>query len=811
MKKLHLVCGAHLDPVWLWDWQEGVATALSTFRVAADFCDEYDGYVFCHNEALLYQWVEEYEPDLFLRIQKLVQEKKWHIMGGWYIQPDCIHLSGESFIRQIRRGRKYFLEKFNSAPTTAVNFDPFGHSRGLVQILKKCGYDSYLFMRPDDMTPGPFIWKGYDSSEIIGFKLFGAYSNPFGDAHKKINEFLETHNDFENALLVWGVGNHGGGASRVDLKNIDEIMKREKNETEIVHSTPEDYFSSLKKDGLRVVDKSLKHSMRGCYTTMVRIKNEHRTLEGLLTRAEKMLVHSGVAYDEALLQKAEDALLLNEFHDILPGTMIKKAEGDALHSFGFAREIVEHLSAKAFFALSSGQKKARDGEIPIMVYNPHPYPIETDVEVEFQPANQNRSMDEITVTTVFDEKGNVIPSQNIKEASTINIDWRKKVVFRAELAPMSMNRFDARLEVLKGFDRTKCFALTIDKHDETDDEILFSNPRVDFAISKKTGLIKRYIVDGVPMLENNACRIGVFADNSDPWGMLTDNYNKNIGYFELLDDSKTGEFLGFTTENLHNVRVIENGAIRMVVEAVFSYKESFAVVKYTLSKGDAFVDVDVDFYTSTVDCMFKLILPTPFENGRFLAQSAFGVEENEKNGKEDTYQKWCGIVEDKIGLCALSKGSGGVDARGGEIRLSLLRTPMYSNHPIDDVPLAPVDRFGDRIDLGERHISIRLLPYGDDVDFRAEQYIEPLYTLSFFPSGNGEKPSDIISISDRRVLLSTMRREREGIVFRLYHAGEGEIQTDVNVFGRIYKIAFSTYEVKTFIYKDNDINECSMI
>ena len=100
IEKLFLICNAHLDPVWQWEWEEGAAEALSTFRIAAKFCEEYDGFVFCHNEALLYQWVEAYEPELFTRIQKLVKQKKWHIMGGWYLQPDCNMPSGEGFVRQ---------------------------------------------------------------------------------------------------------------------------------------------------------------------------------------------------------------------------------------------------------------------------------------------------------------------------------------------------------------------------------------------------------------------------------------------------------------------------------------------------------------------------------------------------------------------------------------------------------------------------------------------------------------------------------------------------------------------------------------
>ena len=139
-RRIHLVSNAHLDPVWLWEWQEGAGEALSTFRQAAEFCETRKGFIFCHNEAVLYRWVEEHEPALFRRIRKLVRAKKWHIMGGWYVQPDCNMPSGESFVRQALLGRRYFAEKFGVEPRTAVNLDPFGHTRGLVQILAKSGY-----------------------------------------------------------------------------------------------------------------------------------------------------------------------------------------------------------------------------------------------------------------------------------------------------------------------------------------------------------------------------------------------------------------------------------------------------------------------------------------------------------------------------------------------------------------------------------------------------------------------------------------------------------------------------------------------
>ena len=113
-KKVHLVCNAHIDSIWQWDWQEGVSATLSTFRSAARLAEKYD-YIFCHNEATVYKYAEEYDPELFEKIKELVKKGKWRIIGGWYLQPDCNMPSGESFVRQIKYGFKYFKDKSSSS------------------------------------------------------------------------------------------------------------------------------------------------------------------------------------------------------------------------------------------------------------------------------------------------------------------------------------------------------------------------------------------------------------------------------------------------------------------------------------------------------------------------------------------------------------------------------------------------------------------------------------------------------------------------------------------------------------------------
>jgi len=148
-KKIHLICNAHLDPVWKWEWEEGLTEALSTFETAADLLDESPDLIFNHNESVLYQWVQEYRPDLFERIRGHVAAGRWQIAGGWYLQPDCNMPDGESFVRQILIGRDFFRRNFNVEPPVAYNFDAFGHHGNLPQILKKSGYRAYIHFRPD--------------------------------------------------------------------------------------------------------------------------------------------------------------------------------------------------------------------------------------------------------------------------------------------------------------------------------------------------------------------------------------------------------------------------------------------------------------------------------------------------------------------------------------------------------------------------------------------------------------------------------------------------------------------------------------
>ena len=348
---------------------------------------------------------------------------------------------GEGIIRQIREGEIYFKEKFGVMPTAAVNFDPFGHSRGLVQILTKCGQNAYMFMRPYgkympfpqlDLPAETFIWEGYDGSRVKACRIT-EYNSDLGKAMDKINKDIDRQSgDVEIGLSCWGVGNHGGGPSRKDLKVVEEMMKT--SDIEIKYSTPEEYFADV--NPTDVFDKSLVTCMVGCYTSMAELKQKYRNLERQLMFAEKISSVASLkgAYDypAGLLKDVTEDMLNVQFHDILPGDMIEAGEENGFTYINHGLHILNNIRADAFFALCKGQPVAEEGTYPLMVFSAKADRRKTLVECELSIIPTEHYIDDYSIIEVYDENGEKLRSQTIKEAGNISIDWRKRVIFEAE-------------------------------------------------------------------------------------------------------------------------------------------------------------------------------------------------------------------------------------------------------------------------------------------------------------------------------------------------------------------------------------------
>lgn len=800
MKKLHLICNAHLDPVWMWSWDEGQSMALATYYSAAELLDEYD-YVFCHNELALYEYVEKHNPALFAKIKELVKAGKWHIMGGWYLQPDCNLPSGESFVRQILGGREYFLEKFGAAPKTAVNFDSFGHTRGLVQILKKCGQDSYICCRPMPellgLSDNVINWRGYDGSTVKAVRVNQRrlYTTRLGKAKEDIEEFSEEWLKKDIGMILWGVGNHGGGASRKDLEDIESLAKEKASEYAIIHSTPEAYFAECKPS--LTFSKPLTPCLVKCYTSLSSIKQKHIELETKLYVTERIAALAealcGEAYDFEKLEYAQKNLCLFEFHDILSGTCGPDGEKDSLRMADSALEALNEVFMKSYFVLTRDEVAAGEGEYPIFVFNPHPHERETVVEVEFLVEKQLISDTECHKILVYAD-GKPVPAQIIKELTNINYDRRHRVAFKCKLKPMGITRFDFKVE-----------NVPIAKLPEMCDDLIFEDSVKRVVISKKTGLMTEYTVNGVNYLSGGAFEPCMYEDNADPWGFNLKSVGKNGRKFRL-SDCKRGAFEGFKS-----VRMIEDGDVLTEVECLFERSASFVRVSYKIYRDLPYVDVNVNVLWNEKEKVLKLKIPTI--GGNMLAETAYGTEKLTKDGAEHPMHRFVAMEKGGRCLAVYNNCTYGVSCTGNAISLTLLNGSAYAAHPIGDRPLVDSDRHIPYIEQGKRDFGFRIgVCERKSLAASAQEFVEKPYALNVFPHGEGRKVQDTVTLDNTAISLHVFKRSKNGgYILRLFNNGDKSQGCTVSVFGKEKKLTFKKFEIKTLKYDGEKIVETKEI
>ncbi len=810
MKKVYLIAAAHIDPMWHWEFIEGASCALSTFASAINLQKDFD-YPFHHGEANLYEWVEQYDNGLFKDIQKAVKEGKWLISGGWYLQPDCILPCGESIVRQLQYGKQYFLDNFGCFPNVATNFDPFGHSRGIVQILKKCGQDGYVFMRPfefeKDYVDEQFIWEGYDGSRVKAVRCF-RYNTPMGSARECATIWGGQNDKHDKVLQMWGVGNHGGGPSRKDLIDLDSLIKESKDkDVTYFHSTLSQFFDDI--NPTYIYKESLIPSMPGCYTSSSDFKSLHIEAEKLLLETEKICsvasLMTGITYPKEELKKATKDFLFSEFHDILPGDAIKDNMEYGKRLLNRAMRIYEEKSATAFFALAKNFNKASEGAYPLFVFSSSSRVENTIVEGEWTLPSHNLGLDDYAEITIKDIDGNILISQNIAERSMINSIWRLRVAFNALLKPLSMNRFDAFVNIRHG-KNAKLFP-------KVNKDIIYESDGFYVRISKSTGLLESFKVNDIEYAAGGLFAPYVFKDHDDPWAMGKEDL-KHIGWdkeeIPLLEKSEdTGPFIG-----LEPIEVIEDGPVLMRVESFFKLNEDRVRISYTINKLEKTIDITASIYSIGAKKMFKLAVPLNTQ-GKYIGEEMFGQEELYNDGRESASHRFQYIDSgsDKV-FVILNKSTYGSSYKDKTIYLSLLRHACYCAHPMgEDRPLVHPNRYYDHLDQGQRdfHYRIGVFKKGDLAN-EAKLFLMKPFAINVFPTEYkiDEKEFNFeISNSEIELVAFKQKEKDDNYVLRLFNNDEESKNSTLTINKSSIDLLFNKFEVKTIIYNplENTLKE----
>lgn len=812
MIRFHLVSNAHIDPVWQWRIDEGIGTAISTFLAAADFCEEYDNYVFCHNEAILYKWIEKFSPGLFERIRKLVHLKKWHIAGGWYLQSDCNIPSGEGLIRQIIEGLGYFSEKFGSdfvRPTTVTNYDCPGNSPGMYQILNDLGYDSLIYIRGADAPDKRGFYLEGPNGKVLTYRSFEGYCTLKGKADERIEFVLNELKDQPLQMCLWGVGNHGGGATRKDLAQIEKLKDKYPN-VKFMHSVPEAFFEDLKKEKDLKIFTDNGTANEGTYSSEYEVKRLYNRLENEYFTTERMAAFcfmAGKPYPADKLKSAELDMLEVQFHDSVTGTSIREVEDDLFTRLRHGLAEADDIRIENLFFMLKGESRAKEGEYPVFIINPHPYTVSAEAECEIMLDDQGWDIENPKYPLLYDcEKQ--IPVQLIRESSDVPLDWRKKIAFNVTVEPFSVKRYSCYFKRDKSLKPAVC---------ETGDEnyIYLKGKNSVFGINRQTGLVDSYKIGKTEYLKNGSAKINIIENICDPWGFEFNKYKKKIGEFTLMNGKESSEFIKVGKEIPAGVKIIEDGPIKTAAECYFIHGFSRARVTYTVYKNDDVLDIKIDLYNAEKDCKVKIAFNGAQENAVAEGKSMFCRYALKNNGDECAVQDYVLMSNGEHALSVMTFGTYGADFKEGTLSCTMLSGCAYSAEPILDWQVLPDDRFTYRMDQGER--NFRFVLFGGhatdlkrDVERKSLYLRQPLQTINFFPVGEQKTVFPKVSLSHPAAVMECMKVEPDGAVtVRICNSSDNDIVTGMvfTAYGVNKEVSLKPYQFRTFRISGNAAEE----
>lgn len=330
---------SHIDVAWHWPLKETVRKVSRTFSSMLRLMEQYPDFKFCQSMPVLYEMAKQYYPELYEQIKKRVKEGRWETLGSMYLEPDCNLISGESFVRQILYGKKFYREELGSDSNICFLPDVFGYSSAMPQILKKAGTDYFFTIKltwneSNEFPYSVFRWRGLDGTEILSGMMsmctqrgLGLYNGDLSAEGVRMSlGHFKNKGGGDPLLYLYGHGDGGGGVTKEMLETVTRLDKVPMT-PHVEIGTVKQYFESLDKEKQYPVwcGELYFEKHRGTYTTAARNKKNNRKSEFLFRDAEMMSVFrciEGEGFGASDLERGWKLILLNQFHDILPGTCI---------------------------------------------------------------------------------------------------------------------------------------------------------------------------------------------------------------------------------------------------------------------------------------------------------------------------------------------------------------------------------------------------------------------------------------------------------------------------------------------------------
>lgn len=726
----------HIDVAWLWRVRETRQKMARSMATALSLMQDFPDYQFMYNQCVLLDYLREDYPELFSRIEAEVKTGRFEIEGALWLEPDVNITGGEALVRHILYGVRYHQETFDVRPRMIWLPDTFGYSAALPQLMAKSGLDSFVTHKlswndTNRMPNETMFWQGIDGSKVVAYFLTTqSYdSNSFNTTYcpnLKPTHVMGTwrrhgqqHLNSE-LFLVYGHGDGGGGPTREMLHNIRRMERGIPGCPTVKHAPMRPFFEGLiermqtNPERYPVwVGELYAEFHRGTLTSVAKNKRHNRKAEIELRELETLAVlaqlHAGVAYPAREIRALWDIVMLNQFHDILPGSSIGAVydDSDADYARFFTKaevlkqQLLSSLALPANVAVLNATARPRGGLVL------HDQSFAPEVEQRFLGAD-----------------GKVQFAALMGEAAPLALS-----VPALAAAPVA--------EVLEVSTRSLSNGLISVQFDEA---------------GRITGLMDRKT--GRDLLPSGAVanRLQAFRDmpaQFDAWD-IDDDFEDQV----------------FEIDQLVSAEVVETGPLRAAIRLEWAYESSTIVQVVSLTVGARQLEIDTFMDWHEHNTLVKTAFPLAIQTAEVSAEIQFGhvKRATHRNTSWDearfecSMQRWVDISEPGFGVALLNDCKYGYDAKGTEIRLTLLRSPTY--------PWPQADQ-------GEHHFRYALFIHDGDkhaVHEAAEDFNMPLRLVQG-AGGDVETPqTSLVEVKTKGIALEAVKRaeDDDGVIIRLW-------------------------------------------
>lgn len=655
--KLTFIPQSHIDLAWLWPEKETVRKISRTFSTALRLGEIYDEFIFHQSQPQLFAHAKEYYPELYKDVQKAIRDGKFELVGGMWVEPDCNIPAGESLVRQLLYGKKFYQEEFGYVSEVEWLPDVFGFSPSLPQLFLDAETKAFMTIKTgwndtNSMPDSVFNWRGIDGSEIPVFMPSALNEDVDVPSVLKAMESAQRSTTVPEVAQLIGFGDGGGGVT-IDQMEKGRLLK-------FLPALPEIEFGSIKEYiKENIIAKPIKNTWdgelylelhRGTLTTHAKNKKWNRQLEFAVRDSEILasFAHElGAEYPTQELNKAWQLILKNQMHDILPGSSITEVYADSKKDYLEVDHLLSDVKLAASKYLANLIKTKKDVLKSYVVYNTLAFARTVLIKIEEVPEDSH----------FIDSQGQLLTSQ--------------KLIDGASLVEVSLPMMGyATIYAVSG-------------------KVSFDNPFVISETELSNGLVSVILGDkgsisevidlkkSETIIKNTEHHLQFFDDRPLRW----DAWEIDSDYQEMQ----------WGPDSLVSITKKENGPLCASLELTWVMNKSTIRQELILYRNSTRIDfcTNVDWHENHV--LFKTGFETAIRSRYATYDVAFGNYKRptfrntswERAQFEVAAHKWADLADASHGVSLLNNCKYGYDITGSRIRLSLLRSPQYPDPDAD--------------------------------------------------------------------------------------------------------------------------------